>query len=85
MYFLPKVIEDIILDYKSQLEHVYKTKKIFNEIDNIKYSTNDNLTIINNNKNIIYYIQPNHKKFLLYGCNNTNICRDSITLELKQI
>lgn len=41
MNFLPKEIEDIILDYKSQLEHYEKFKKCLNDINSFKYEIID--------------------------------------------
>ena len=36
---LPKVVEDIILDFKAQMEHTSKMKNVFKDINNIDYHT----------------------------------------------
>ena len=75
---LPKVLEDLILDYKAQLEHSEKTKKVQTEfLKNIAMFelTNDvcnqcSRWTFQNKRNNIEYYQPEQPMIKIYFCDD---------------
>ena len=71
MDFLPKEIEDIILDYKYQLEHIEKMKKTLFTISNLEiYSQID--TSFNPNKRKTLECMSRDTTLFCYYCLNDN-------------
>jgi hypothetical protein len=80
MDLLPKEVENIINDYKNNLEHKEKLNKSLKQIENMKYEIvpNGNSRRIFKNKRIIYHVPLVYYQFF-----KEDITTDTVRVEDK--
>ena len=69
MNFLPKDLEDIIVDYKNQMEHNIKFQSTLDEINKIEYKINNHGDTWRTHDNVTtqYYGGLNHAETLYHS------------------